>query len=391
MFERSASAAQVASAPMKGVPGSELLARLEVAPGPKLAELLVSTDPAECRGDVVVAEVQAWERMAAWVAAGQARAIAKLARLRPHPGTDVDGLTPLEGQVSPYVEDELAVALRQSRYAASARLTLALQLDELPATMDALAAGRIDVARARAICSVTAPLPPELAAAVEAQVLPGAPGKTASELWAALRKAVIEAGPAEADQRHISAVSERKVRVYPGEEGMAILWALLPAPEAVALHRHLTGLARRFPPAPREHPSWPQSEDAASAQLSDLNSTVDEIDPHGRTLDQRRADALVHLGALARHLTPAGESAESHDGTCVTGACGTAGPEISGPSPGRAAGACTCAGSSSVRVPLTSALHADVQIVVAATTLLGLDDQPAHLGGYGPIPAGLGR
>ena len=29
-----------------------------------------------------------------------------------------------------------------------------------------------------------------------------------------------------------------------------------------------------------------------------------------------------------------------------------------------------------------------IQVVVSADTLLGLDDQPAHLTGYGPISAG---
>lgn len=42
-------------------------------------------------------------------------------------------------------------------------------------------------------------------------------------------------------------------------------------------------------------------------------------------------------------------------------------------------------------LPPAAARQAQVQVTVAATTLLGLDDDPAELAGYGPITAGLAR
>jgi hypothetical protein len=42
-------------------------------------------------------------------------------------------------------------------------------------------------------------------------------------------------------------------------------------------------------------------------------------------------------------------------------------------------------------LPTQHGMRPAAQITIAATTLLGLDDQPAELAGYGPIPANMGR
>ena len=76
------------------------------------------------------------------------------------------------------------------------------------------------------------------------------------------------------------------------------------------------------------------------------------VDGDDRTVDQRRADAFTDIftSILDRQTTP--------DGTPL---------------------------------PRRHGQRASIQVTVAATTLLGLDDHPATLGSYGPIPAQVAR
>src|SRR5206468_3387662 len=92
-----------------------------------------------------------------------------------------------------------------------------------------------------------------------------------------------------------------------------------------------------------------------TAILDRVNTRADQLKTlaDGRTADQRRADAAVQL-LLDTRTTGIGN--------------GTAG--------GR--------GSRRGRAP-------QVQVTVALSTLLGLDDQPGELTGHGPIPAVLAR
>jgi hypothetical protein len=85
--------------------------------------------------------------------------------------------------------------------------------------------------------------------------------------------------------------------------------------------------------------------DGAATIMTALNACSAKSEPGDeRTADQRRADAAVEL-ALAALADP--------------------------------------------NLPTAHGMRPAVSITVAATTLLGLDDQPAELAGYGPIPADL--
>jgi hypothetical protein len=109
---------------------------------------------------------------------------------------------------------------------------------------------------------------------------------------------------------------ERRVCVTPRDDGMAELWALLPAEGAAALMRAVDALA----------------------------SVTSATDP--RSADQRRADALVDLGVAALH---------------------------------------------DQLLPRSQGMRPAIQVTMALSTLLGLDDQPADLDGHGPIPAAVAR
>lgn len=224
--------------------------------------------PEDVQDDELVELIQAWERLAAWSAAGQLAAVAELARRRPRSLADgqggaVDAGDPRLPEVSEFAVDEVAAALRLSRPAAGARLHLAVELSRLPATAAALAGGTIDVPRARAVVDAVTVLDAPLAAAVEEQVLRRAGQQTVGQLRSALSRAVLSADPAAADARHERAVAGRRVTLRPARDGMAELWALLPADAAVAVYQRIDALARR----------------------------TGADDP--RTRDARRADALV--------------------------------------------------------------------------------------------------
>ncbi|HVQ92965.1 MAG TPA: DUF222 domain-containing protein [Mycobacteriales bacterium] len=218
-------------------------------------------DPISLPDDALVDAIVAWDRVVSWAQAGQLAAIAELVRRRPAgPGEPGDG-----SGVSEFAVDEVAAALRLSRPAAGARLRVAVELTgRLPATAAALRRGEIDFPKARAVVDAVTPLDDLAAASVEARVLPRAGRQTVGQLRASLARAVLSADPAAAEDRHARAVTDRKVTLTPLSDGMAELWALLPADAAAAVYSAIDIQARRSP-------------------------------ADARSMDARRADALADL------------------------------------------------------------------------------------------------
>jgi hypothetical protein len=312
--------------------------------GSHAAAVLAAVVPADLDDAELVEAMRAWERLASWVAAGQLAAVAELARRRPRDYVDngpghVDRGDPRVPELSEFVVDEVASALRLTRPTAGLRVQLAVELaGRLTATAAALQTGTIDVSRARVIMEGVTPLDDALATAVEARVLSRAGQQTTGQLRASLSRAVLATDPAAAEVRHRRAVAERLVTVRPLADGMAGLWALLPADGAAALYARLDHLARRAPVG----------------------------DP--RPMDARRADALLSL-TLADLLLSA-HTGTAATGTAATGTAATAGTTMAtGPPPVRAL----------------------VHVTVAAATALGLADEPGRLAGHGSVPASMAR
>ena len=135
--------------------------------------------------------------------------------------------------------------------------------------------------------------------------------------------------PDAAARRRAEAVRDRDVRFTPGTDGMASLWARLPAEDALGCYRDLCELADLAVPT------------------DDHGEPIDG--PDTRSADARRADTLVDLIMGAGH-------AHHHRHTDP-------------PNSGRRG-----------RGPR-------VDVTVAWTTLAGLDEQPGWLAGCGPIGA----
>ncbi|HEX8519233.1 MAG TPA: DUF222 domain-containing protein, partial [Pseudonocardia sp.] len=362
-----------------------------------------TADEAELSDESLIEAVVGFDRVASWAAARQARLLAELVRRRPpDPVPDADGVS----VGSRFAPDEVGVALKLARGTAAGRIGTACRLlSVLTGTHRLWEEGLIDTAKARAVDEATAVLPDELAAAVEARVLPRAPPQSLAQLRSALARAVIAVDPEGAAARHRAARKDRRVHVQQESDGMASLWALLTATDAAGAYAWLTRLARGLGDDPR-------------------------------SMDERRADLLAELlnGRLPTAVTFVGDDEEpaartGTDGTGTTTSTdgpgtdgtgtdgpGTDGPGTDGPGTGTAtdgtgtgtgtgtgaddAGHRTAAGGirrddapvaggSSFGGPDPRPVRPIgpgaplVQIVMAHSTLVGADDQPAELVGHG--------
>src|SRR6478736_4010332 len=229
----------------------------------------------------------------------------------------------------------------------------------------ALVDGRIEPAKARAIVQGAGDEPADVAAAVEAEVLPRVAGRSVKQVRADVARALNRVDPDGAADRHRAARACRTVsRPKILQDGMAGLWTVLPAADAVRLDGMLDALARR-------------SREAG--------------DP--RTLDQLRADELLdrvlgssqHLVAGDGTVLPSRrDGAHEHDdasGLAVGSASGPAGAETA---PAEAARA-------RPQDVGESAPRTVVHLTMSLATLLGADDEPSDLVGYGPIDAQQAR
>src|SRR5262249_41868067 len=107
--------------------------------------------------------------------------------------------------------DEIATALTLTGRAADGVLDLAIALRRLPAASAALAAGDIDLPRARVIADEVTGLTDGHAAAVDQAIARTAPGQTTGQLRAAARRTVIAADPSSARRRKEQALREARV------------------------------------------------------------------------------------------------------------------------------------------------------------------------------------
>ncbi len=287
--------------------------------GLELAAMLAAAgDPATASDFTLIELVKGWDKQVAHAQAAQAAAIAELAARRPGPG-------PIRG-ISEFAADEVAAALGLSRRGGEDRLGEAVVwARSLPGTLAALHHGAITLTIARVLAAETVALDDTQCAQVESAVLPRVGGRTAAQVRAITRRAVLAVDPAAATARHQVAVAGRGVSVEPQTDGMADLRANLPAPDALAVFDTLDRIAF---------------------------AATGPGDP--RSVDARRADTLVAVFTALRDTG--------------TATCHPAG-----------------------RLPTNPRRRARADVIVAATTLLGLDDQPGELPGFGPIPADLAR
>jgi hypothetical protein len=160
----------------------------ERVPSGWLALELDTAAPAVLSDAELIDATIAGDHLASWAIARQTRVLAEFARRRP--GDDPQAvLCPNPSVASRWAPDQIGLALRLSRGTAMVRLGQAHSLTgTLSATLGLLERGRLDPAKARTICDTVAFLDADLAAAVQARVLPRAPEQTLAQLRAALAR-----------------------------------------------------------------------------------------------------------------------------------------------------------------------------------------------------------
>jgi len=419
-------------------------------PGPELADWLDSLDTATLPVEIVVEAVAAAARLEAAAHARTASLAAGLAR-RPEMRPDLSAFTSRAPMLRSVAGDELAMRLATSPLTANRLVREGLAFEgQLYATGEALAAGRLDAARASLLVQRLGELPEPITVAVEDRLLPVAHRRSLAQLRLDIEHALADIDPEEAAARHAQARRGRRVtRPRPEADGMASMWLVLAAEDAVRVDGVLDHAAR----AARSCGD-PRTQDQIRADgLRDLvvgdvgagEGPVSEVAHHDFVLDERVATVVLHQPVATSDAHPSPEhlpdratpgtvasaagasgaalpdaalvdaalsdAALSDAAASITAVPGTAVPGTAVPGtavPGTAASdtavsiaesrpetvtttgtgrtRCTCGGGDS-----GGRTGARVDVTVAASTLLGLDDEPGHLDGYGPVPATTAR
>jgi hypothetical protein len=236
-------------------------------PGPRLATILSRIDVSRLSGYDRVVVLQAHRKMASHHAACAYQAMASISDVMHELDDDYE----LAHRAA---ATEIRAGLSLTRRAADAELNLALDLARrLPRIWQALAAGDIDVPKARVIVAGTGHLPIATAREVAGQIIDDAPRLTTGQLRVRIAKLCISADPDDAQQRYETAVEERRLVLEANPDGTAHLTGYdLPADRAMAVSRKINRLAR---------------------QLKTRHET--------RTMDQLRADVFLDL-LESRHI-----------------------------------------------------------------------------------------
>ena len=228
------------------VPLDDLAGHARLTPGPALASWLSCMDAAQLDDAALANSITAWRKVTSWAQARELAAVAELARRRGVALAPQPGRPPADRLQADFAPNEIALALTLTGCSADYWMSLAVSLDSrLPATLAALAGGKIDLARAKLIDQYTTVLDDELARMVEARVLPKAERQTTGQLRAALLRAVLAVDPAAAEHRRKEAERNARVELTGEPEGTAsLLGRFLPAAQASAAWSRIDMIAK---------------------------------------------------------------------------------------------------------------------------------------------------
>jgi hypothetical protein len=339
---------------------------------------------ADVDDDSLIGVLRGWRRLAAWAQARELATITELARRRPAGNAPPAPPGQLPA-LSEFVADEVALALTLTGRAADAALGLSLDLAGRPATFAALETGRIDLLRTKIIIEGVTTLEPEHADAVEAAVLPRAPGLTAGQLRAAVARAVLAVDPQAARRCREDTEKSARVDCWPEPCGTASLagWHL-PSAQALAADKRLCQIAS----------AWKKQ--GATGETDLLRARAYLALLLGLSIDAPPADLLPPAappgpGDSAPDLAPGNTAPGPWGAAPDTGdtALGRMGPgPAARPRAGEAGAADGPVLPDGLRRPSPGALPPVaglVNLTVPLTTLLGLAESPGQAAGHGPI------
>jgi hypothetical protein len=301
-------------------------------PGPRLSRRLAAVRLADVPDDAVPDLLHAEVRQ---LANQQARVWAAMA--------EVYRRAPLElspDQRFDFAVDQIVAELLVSRLAAERELEHALTLNSLPALAAALRSGQLDRSRTVMLLEVLTHLTPDHREKLLAEVLPDAASVTVATLRARVQRVAMALDPAWAEQRYRKALRRQKVVRYLNEDGTVTLSAEnLSAEEALAAYARLTAVA------------WAAKRAGAHATLDRLRAALCVGLFDGRFEGFHAPQIIAAL--VAQFPKPESDVAA------------TAVPE--------------------------STVESGVELRVGIATLMGLDEKPGEVAGFGPVIAPVAR
>ncbi|WP_267544541.1 DUF222 domain-containing protein [Arthrobacter sp. H14-L1] len=310
---------------------------------------LLTVDPASLDAGQQVEYFTVCQRLTSWTQARQVRALAAFADQRP----PLPAETPKRRhpETSRWAAAEVGAALGISRLAGERKLVQAQDLvDSLPGVLAAQETGELDQRHVSAVLDGLDTTPREVWPAVETFILPRTGSLTSKALEKYVRQSAEKLNPEPLAVRYERARTSRDVWFFPQPDGMAEIGARLPAADARRLYETIDAWARH-------------------AQKENDSSTG--ATPGGkpsRAVTEYRADIFLDLFDLALNAadkagTEGMEGTAPHAGTARRGwrtGCGRHAP-------------------------------AQIAVTVPVLTLMGLNEMPATVDGYGPIPAHIAR
>ena len=401
-----------------------LLEALQETPaGAVLAELLASVDRSSLDAEGLLRLAQARQRLIAHQEAEFLADLHAIARTVPDQGAQ-PGRRDQPGRY-PWAEVEAACALRWTYPRAAERLIFADEvIDRLPAVHAALAAGSIDVAKARVMVDAVAGCDDELARRIVDGVIEAAPGLTTGQLRARLRRLVLACDPAATAARARQEVKGRRVVAYPDERShLASLCGYeLPPHRVAAAVERLDAIARAAKAAGDRRRMDQLRADAYLDLLTGdgvaVGGPITCGDLDGRVVADGPEDAITagaptptgpaDPGLLADpepEPAPAGPECDLWAGGVAEPPADLAGedevvdvaerdrealwsagfPAL--PTTPPTCARCAAAGGGVLPAPRRGV----VELQVPLTTLLGLSQLPGQLGGFAPVVADIAR
>ena len=266
---------------------------------------------ADARLDALLPKLVELRTVKARLEAAEARLLAEAERIAEDWAEESDARRSGSSAEFPHrsIAAEIGAALRVSDRTVQRQMAEATVLvRDYSLTFDALHAGSISLAHARAIVAAGALIEnPEIRAEYEETVLPIAQAESATRLAPIAKRRAEWFADTTFDQRHRRALDDRTVWVTDIDDGMAELRAILPSAVAHGIHDRLGQMARTIIDAR----DLSTGDDGAKRDAGDAAPDGDgdgDIDldagPDLRTTDQVRADVLADLlltGAPTAH------------------------------------------------------------------------------------------
>ncbi|TCC25507.1 HNH endonuclease signature motif containing protein [Kribbella speibonae] len=392
-------------------------------PGAELAAALEELRP-QCESPTALIEaIKAASRMEAWTASIKTTAIASFVRQRKAQASEIPRPTQIDSSGRPIDPErswaaEVGAALRLSTNTAARHIDTALHLTgTLPATHSALRCGALTWSKALAISEATRHLPDESARAVEAHVLRRAPGQTHAGLGKSLRRQVAKHAAKEEADRHQAALAERTCKIVPLADGMAGLWVVHTADQIQRMWVVIQAMADL---AKRDTPAASTTADSTTTTGNTTSSTTtSSTDASADASDEVSRMGAPAAAANTRARTPGAAGLNNADGSNhIARPNHTVGaweaPASPAPAPQNAERQRSEIRSAEQRradsvadlfghmlhngldwlgrrLPDQHRRRPHIEVLIPITTLLGMDDDPCELAGYGPIPAGMAR